>query len=108
MEAVFAYFEGEDPTYGVIEDGCWPNHRPYGTIHRVASSGRVRHAAARCFDWCFAQCQNLRADTHEDNRVMQHVLEQAGFQRCGVIHVADGTRRIAYQKEAAEPPGAAG
>lgn len=29
---------------------------------------------------------------------MQHILEKNGFARCGIIHVADGTPRIAYQK----------
>ena len=29
---------------------------------------------------------------------MQHVLESNGFTRCGIIHVADGSPRIAYQK----------
>ena len=29
---------------------------------------------------------------------MQHLLEKNGFTRCGIIHVADGTPRIAYQK----------
>ena len=33
-----------------------------------------------------------------DNQIMQHLLEKNGFTRCGIIHVADGTPRIAYQK----------
>ncbi|MBO4402849.1 MAG: HD domain-containing protein [Bacteroidales bacterium] len=28
---------------------------------------------------------------------MQHIVEKAGFQYCGIIHVADGTPRKAYQ-----------
>ena len=39
IRAVFAYLEGEDPTYGYIEDGAWISSEPYGTIHRVASDG---------------------------------------------------------------------
>ena len=42
--------------------------------------------------------KSLRADTHADNKIMQHLLEKNGFTRCGIIHVADGTPRIAYQK----------
>ncbi len=34
-------------------------------------------------------CQSLRADTHADNKIMQHLLEKNGFTRCGVIHVAE-------------------
>ena len=30
--------------------------------------------------------------------IMQHLLEENGFTRCGIIHVEDGTPRIAYQK----------
>ena len=43
-------------------------------------------------------CESLRADTHADNKVMQHLLESEGFTRCGIIHVEDGTPRIAYQR----------
>ena len=49
-------------------------------------------------------CQSLRADTHADNKVMQHLLEKNGFTRCGVIHVADGSPRFAYQKLAPTQP----
>ncbi len=42
---------------------------------------------------------SLRADTHADNKAMQHILEETGFTRCGVIiHVADGSPRFAYQR----------
>ena len=35
------YFAIEDePAYQVIEGGRWLNEKPYGVIHRVASSGR--------------------------------------------------------------------
>ena len=46
----------------------------------------------------------LRADTHADNKIMQHLLEKNGFTRCGVIHVADGSPRFAYQKLAPTQP----
>ena len=83
---VFAFILGADPTYQVIEDGAWLNDTlPYGTIHRLASSGKSKGVASR-------------ADTHADNQIMQHLLEKNGFTRCGIIHVADGTPRIAYQK----------
>ena len=86
LEAVFAFVLGPDPTYAKIEDGQWLNDAlPYGTIHRLASAG-LEH------------CESLRADTHADNKIMQHLLEKNGFTRCGIIHVADGTPRIAYQR----------
>ena len=96
---VFAFILGADPTYQVIEDGAWLNDAlPYGTIHRLASSGKSKGVASAVIEWCLEHCQSLRADTHADNQIMQHLLEKNGFTRCGIIHVADGTPRIAYQK----------
>lgn len=40
----------------------------------------------------------VRADTHRDNVIMQHILEKNGFIKCGTIVVEDGTPRIAYPK----------
>ena len=98
IETVFVYFEGDDPTYHLIENGSWKNEEPYGVIHRIASRGRVKGAGAKCLQWGFSQCKNLRIDTHDDNRVMQHVLEKNGFERCGRIYTETGSPRIAYQK----------
>ena len=96
---VFAFILGVDPTYQVIEDGAWLNDAlPYGTIHRLASSGKSKGVASAVIEWCLEHCQSLRADTYADNQIMQHLLEKNGFTRCGIIHVADGTPRIAYQK----------
>lgn len=96
---VFAFILGEDPTYGRIWDGEWPNDRPYGTIHRIASDGSVRGVAAFCFEWAYERCgQNLRIDTHEDNTVMQHIVLKNGFSYCGKILTEDGSERLAYQK----------
>ncbi len=41
---------------------------------------------------------NFRIDTHNDNKIMQHVIEKNGFIRCGIIYVKDGSPRIAYEK----------
>lgn len=98
IAAVFCYFTGEDPTYRVIEDGAWLNDRPYGTIHRIASAGKQKGVAARCFNWAFSRCKNLRIDTHDDNKVMQHTLEKNGFIRCGRIYTEEGAPRVAFQK----------
>ena len=96
---VFAFILGVDPTYQVIEDGAWLNDTlPYGTVHRLASAGKQKGVGKAVLDWSLEHCQSLRADTHADNQIMQHLLEKNGFTRCGIIHVADGTPRIAYQK----------
>lgn len=99
IEAVFAFILGDDPTYKLIENGAWlDDTRPYGTIHRLASAGLHRGAAAQVINWCAEHADTLRADTHADNKIMQHLLEKNGFVRCGTIHVDDGTPRIAYQR----------
>ncbi len=98
IEAVFMYDMREDPTYAVIEDGAWPNDRPYGVLHRIAGSGRRKGVASFCMQWCFAQCGNLRCDTHDNNKIMQHVLKKNGFEYCGRIYVEDGSPRVAFQK----------
>lgn len=98
IEVVFMFKKGDDPTYHVIEDGAWLNEEPYGVIHRIAARGALRGAGSECIQWCFRQWPNLRCDTHDDNKVMQHVLEKNGFIRCGRIYIEDGTPRIAYQK----------
>ncbi len=97
--AVFAFILGDDPTYARIEEGSWLNDTlPYGTIHRLASSGKGHGVASKVIEWCLEHCESLRADTHADNQIMQKILEGNGFTKCGIIHVADGTPRIAYQK----------
>ena len=97
IHGVFAYFTEPDPTYAYIENGQWLNDSPYGTIHRVAAdgSGGVFTAVLRFAMECNP---HVRIDTHEDNRVMQHVLEKHGFQRTGIIYLEDGDPRIAYEK----------
>ena len=54
-------------------------------------------AFIKIMDYCKAQIPHLRIDTHEDNKVMQHVLEKYGFVRCGIVYVPDGSPRIAYE-----------
>lgn len=98
IETVFMYELGEDPVYRVIENGSWKNEEPYGVVHRIASRGEVKGAGSKCLQWGFEQCGNLRIDTHDDNLVMQHVLEKNGFERCGRIYLEDGSPRVAYQK----------
>lgn len=97
LHGVFAYFTEPDPTYAYIEDGAWLDDSPYGTIHRVASDGSGGIFSAVL---AFAEAGNphVRIDTHRDNQVMQHVLEKHGFQKRGIIFLANGDPRIAYEK----------
>ncbi len=99
IAGVFHFSVGIEPTYRIIENGRWLNDNPYGVIHRLASSGRRKGIGDFCIRWCLEQWPNVRVDTHQDNRVMQNILERNGFQVCGVIYVEDGTQRIAFQKD---------
>ncbi len=88
---------GADPYYAEI-DGRWLNDEPYGTIHRLASSGDVRGIADVFIDFCASRIGNLRIDTHADNLPMQRAILRNGFSYCGVVRVADGSPRLAYQR----------
>ncbi|MCH5183652.1 MAG: N-acetyltransferase [Oscillospiraceae bacterium] len=94
---VFTFLIGEDPTYRTI-DGQWKQNGVYGTIHRIASGGRGNGVFRHCLQFCEAIIPNIRIDTHRDNRIMRHLIEKHGFEKCGIIHLADGSPRIAYQK----------
>ncbi|MDP9957762.1 RimJ/RimL family protein N-acetyltransferase [Epilithonimonas hungarica] len=96
--ATFDFIISDDPNYSLIENGSWLNDEKYGVIHRLASNGKAKGVAQFCFEWCFQLFPNIRIDTHETNVAMQKVLERLGYQKCGIIYVADGTPRLAYQK----------
>lgn len=96
--ATFYFAVEEDPTYRQIEQGAWLCGGPYGVIHRITAKRSVRGAASFCIAWCYEQHGNLRIDTHRDNQPMRRCLERNGFAYCGVIHIADGSERIAFQK----------
>lgn len=95
---VFVFIVGTEPTYQVIENGEWLNNEPYGTVHRIAGNGSVKGILATALSFCENQINNIRIDTHDDNKIMQHLLDKYGYKKCGYIYVDDGTRRIAYQK----------
>ena len=104
IEAVFAFILGADPTYAAIEDGQWLDDTlPYGTVHRLASAGKHKGVGKAVLDWSMEHCQSLRADTHADNKIMQHLLEKNGFTRCGVIHVADGSPPLCLPEACPHP-----
>lgn len=94
-QGCFAFISGPDPTYARIE-GAWLNDKPYGVIHRLASKGEERGVADACLDFCLAQKDVIRIDTHADNRPMLRWLEKRGFTHCGVIYIADGSPREAF------------
>ena len=100
IAAVFVLAEGADPTYAVIEDGGWISSAPYLTIHRLASRTGEHGCGRAVLDFARETAQknglDLRADTHEDNMPVRHILEKYGFEYCGTIRVTNGSKRRAY------------
>lgn len=97
VHGVFYFCVEDDPTYAQIFGGEWLSSQRYGVIHRIASdgSGGILKAAV---EFGRGQINYLRIDTHEDNRVMQKCLEKLEFQKRGIIYIADGTPRLAYDR----------
>lgn len=96
--AAFAFIVGEDPSYGYIEGGAWRRSDAYGTIHRLGSDGTQHGVYDEVLAFCREKWSYLRADTHADNRVVQHLLARSGFRSSGTIYMCDdGTPRIAYE-----------
>jgi len=99
IAGVFYFKVEEEPTYKRIDSGAWLNNEPYGVVHRLAGSRNAKGIGAFCLDWCEKQYGNIRIDTHRDNIVMLKVLEKAGYTYCGIIYVANGSERLAFQKK---------
>ena len=52
-----------------------------------------------CVDFCKEMTDNIRIDTHADNSPMQNALHRLKFSFCGIIYTADGSPRLAFQKD---------
>ena len=97
ISAVFYFNIEREPAYEKI-DGRWLNDKPYGVVHRIARIREAHGAGAFCLNWCFDQHSNIRIDTHRDNAPMRKLLDRLGFSYCGIIWLASGKERIAFQK----------
>ena len=107
--AVAALCFGDEPDYAVIHEGEWATKPPYGTIHRVAVSGRMRGKGAgpRLMAALEERCREagvaaVRIDTHRHNKPMQAMLARCGYIYRGVIYLVSGSdpgaERLAYDK----------
>ncbi len=96
--ATFVFAVMDDPTYRKIYEGAWLSDDEYGVVHRIASGDRKKGIAGFCLDWCYAQCGNVRIDTHRNNIPMQKALEKYGYRYCGIIYLENGDERIAFQR----------
>ena len=99
-----AFLPSPEPTYQKIYDGNWlDDEKPYHVIHRIASLPDVHGIFSSIMNFCFARESNIRIDTHRDNAIMQHNIEKHGFTYCGIIYLANGDERLAFQKLNNEP-----
>ncbi len=97
--AYFALLTSPEPTYAKIYNGEWlDDERPYHVVHRIASYPGVHGIFSSIMDFCFSNDPNIRIDTHRDNTIMQHNIAKHGFTYCGIIYLASGDERLAYQK----------
>ena len=100
--AVFAQIPGPDPTYAKI-DRAWLNERPYAVMHRVATDGSRHGVMQEILAYAGLFYNELRIDTHKDNIVMQRAVLRGGFKYCGIIYLANGDPRLAYQRSRETP-----
>lgn len=94
----FALLPSPEPTYSSINGKWLDDSAPYFVIHRVATTPESHGVFKEIIEYALSVSGNLRIDTHRDNRIMRHVTEKAGFSYCGVINLADGSERLAFQK----------
>ncbi len=105
--SVFAMIDDGEPTYDVIYDGTWlTGDEAYVAVHRIAVAGDAlkRGVASETLAFVAATAMmrgfaSIRIDTHEGNIPMRHMLEKNGFVHCGTIYLADGEKRVAYEKK---------
>ena len=94
----FALIPGEEPTYNVIVRGRWiDNMSPYATLHRLACAPNQHGIASEVFAFAKERFSHLRADTHESNTIMQHIMMQESFVYCGIVFMSDNSERLAYE-----------
>ena len=102
-----ASFAGE-PTYSVIKGRGWLNEKPYAVVHRIAVADECRRKgiAKEILHFTEEQCaergiENIRIDTHCDNKAMRSLLKKLGYTHCGRITLTSGAFREAYHKQIA-------
>lgn len=94
----FSFFTDKEPTYENIYQGKWLNDEKYVTIHHLASADRVPSFFKLVIDFVSQFDQDIRIDTHADNKIMLHLLAKYDFTYCGIIYLADGSERLAFQR----------
>ena len=96
---------GGEPTYKEIFEGAWLTDGDYVALHRIAicnekrgigmADEMVKFIGEECIKWGIG---SIRVDTHRGNLPMQKLLARSGFKYCGIIYLATGEERLAYEK----------
>ena len=104
LATVALSFNGEK-SYDLIYDGQWLSNGNYAVIHRVAvdKNHKGKGLSGEIFNTLEKVCldnniHSIKIDTHKENTSMRKFLEKSGFKYCGIIHLADKSERIAFEK----------
>ena len=97
-------FDGEK-TYESIYEGKWITNNKFAVIHRIAvdnnykglglSSKIIKYVEELCLN---KDVYSIKIDTHEENISMQKLLEKNDFKYCGIIYLADKSKRVGFEK----------
>ena len=98
-----------EPTYAAIAGKEWLNEGEYAVVHRIAVAeeyrrrGIAREILHLAEELCAARgVENIRIDTHKDNKAMHSLLKGMGYTHCGRITLLSGAFREAYHKNLAQ------
>lgn len=97
---------GEEADYKIIREGNWITEgTPYAAIHRIAVriALRGKGASAALVQYMEKEAKDggafsVRVDTHPGNLTMLRFLQKQGYTRCGLINLATGATRVAFEK----------
>ena len=88
-----------------MEGGTWKSGEKYAVVHRfgVNPDWHGMGMGTSLFGIVDRICEAygvdaVRADTHEKNEAMIRFLEKNGFERVGIILLANGEPRVAFEK----------
>lgn len=95
----------KEKTYDIIHEGKWLTDGKYAVIHRIAVDNTCKGLGVshKIIEYAEEMCKekginSIKIDTHKENLSMQKMLEKNGFKYCGIIHLADGAERLAFEK----------
>ena len=104
IATAYLSFKG-DIDYDVIYEGEWISQGDYAVVHRVAvlSDMKGHGVAGELFKNIEKIClenniNNIKIDTHRENKSMQRFLNKNGFEYCGIIYLKGNEERIAFEK----------